>query len=381
MKKFLLFLLSLAAFGGTSLHAQDITGIWQGTLSTGGHDLRLVTKFSKDDAGGWKGTAYSIDQGGAPITLSKIVAKDGNVSYSIAQLGIEYAGQLSASGTTINGNWKQGDAPIPLVFTRVKPEAAWTIPEQPAELPAMDANANPSFEVATIKPTPPDAQCKYLSLRGRQFTTCNTSLTDLLSFAYGVHAKQLIGLPPWAATDRYDLAGQPDVPGAPNEKQTKSMVQKLIAERFKLTFHHDTRDLPVFAITVAKPGSKPAATLTPSQSGPNGNPGNFFRGLGTLVNVNSTIKDLARVLQAVVLDRPVVDQTGITGRYDFTLKWTPDETQFVGIGIKIPPPSDKPDAPPNLFSAMQEQLGLKLEPTKAPVDVLVIDHVEKPSDN
>jgi len=380
MKKFLLFLFSLAALTGASALAQDITGIWQGTLTIGGHDARTVVKFSKDDAGAWKGTFYSIDQGGQ-TGISKIVAKEGSVTFSITAAGGEYTGTLSADGTTINGNWKQGDNPIPLMFTRVKPEAAWTIPEQAAALPAMAANADPSFEVATIKPTPPDAQCKYLSLRGRQFSTCNTSLTDLLSYAYGVHAKQLIGLPPWAATDKYDLAGEPDAPGAPNEKQTKSMVQKLIAERFKLAFHYDKKDLSVFAITVAKTGSTPGSKLTPSQSGPNGNPGNFFRGLGNLVNVNSSMQDLARVLQAVVLDRPVVDQTGITGRFDFTLKWTPDESQFTNLGIKIPPPSDKPDAPPNLFTAIQEQLGLKLDPTKAPVDVLVIDHVEKPSDN
>jgi uncharacterized protein (TIGR03435 family) len=381
MKKFLLLLFSLATFAAAAAQAQDITGIWQATLSAGGHDLRIVTKFSKDDAGSWKGTAYSIDQGGAPIGLSKIVVKDGNVAYSIVQIGGEYAGKLSADGATMSGNWKQGDTPIPLVFTRVKPEAAWTIPEQPADLPAMDAKADPSFEVATIKPTPPDAQCKYLSLRGRQFSTCNTSLTDLLTFAYGVHAKQLIGLPPWAETDKYDLAGEPDAPGAPNEKQTKAMVQKIIAERFKLTFHHDKKDLSVFAITVAKSSAAPGSKLTPAQSGPNGLPANFFRGLGNLVNVNSSIADLARVLQAVVLDRPVVDQTGITGRFDFNLNWTPDESQFAGLGIKLPPPSEKADAPPNLFTAIQEQLGLKLDPTKAPVDVLVIDHVEKPSDN
>jgi len=377
MKKFLLFLFFLAALTGASALAQDITGIWQGTLNAGGHDLRLVTKFSKDDAGGWKGTAYSIDQGGAPIGLSKIVAKDGAVSFSIAQIGGEYAGTLSPDGGTITGTWKQGDNPLPLVYTRVKPEAAWTIPEQPKPLAPMAADANPSFEVATIKPSKPDQPGKYFSVRGRQFSTGNTTLIDMLSFAYGVHAKQIIGLPPWADTDKYDVAAQPDAPGAPSDKQWKSMVQKLLTERFKLTFHHDKKDLSVFAITVAKTGSK----LTPSQGDPNGLPGNFFRGLGDMVNVNSTLKDFAGVMQAAVLDRPVVDQTGITGRFDFTLKWTPDESQFSGMGIKVPPPSDKADAPPSLFTAIQEQIGLKLDPTKAPVDVLVIDHVEKPSDN
>lgn len=93
------------------------------------------------------------------------------------------------------------------------------------------------------------------------------------------------------------------------------------------------------------------------------------------------MEDFAGVMQSAVLDRPVVDQTGLQGRFDFILKWTPDESQFGGLGVKVPPPSENADAPPNLFTAIQEQMGLKLEPTKAPVAVLVIDHVEKPSEN
>ena len=85
-------------------------------------------------------------------------------------------------------------------------------------------------------------------------------------------------------------------------------------------------------------------------------------------------------MQTAVLDRPVVDQTGLTGRFDFTLKWTPDETQFAGLGAKVTPPGDN-DPRPNLFTAMQDQLGLKLESTRALVDVIVIDHVERPSEN
>jgi uncharacterized protein (TIGR03435 family) len=96
---------------------------------------------------------------------------------------------------------------------------------------------------------------------------------------------------------------------------------------------------------------------------------------------NATLADFAGLLQGNVLDRPVVDQTGLSGRFDFTLMWTPDETQFGGRGGQAPPPPDGGTAPPDLFNAMQEQLGLKMESTKAPVDVLVIDHVEKPSAN
>jgi uncharacterized protein (TIGR03435 family) len=90
------------------------------------------------------------------------------------------------------------------------------------------------------------------------------------------------------------------------------------------------------------------------------------------------MKDFAGLLQEVVLDKPVVDQTGIKGRYDFTLKWAPDFSQFGG---HVPPPTEAPDAPPSLFTAVQEQIGLKLDTTKTMVDVLVIDHVEKPSEN
>jgi uncharacterized protein (TIGR03435 family) len=82
-----------------------------------------------------------------------------------------------------------------------------------------------------------------------------------------------------------------------------------------------------------------------------------------------------------VLDRPVVDQTGLTSRFDFSLNWTPDDSQFGGMGAKVPPPTDTVDAPPNLYTAIQEQIGLKLEATRAPADVMVIDNVQKPSSN
>ena len=96
---------------------------------------------------------------------------------------------------------------------------------------------------------------------------------------------------------------------------------------------------------------------------------------------SATMDDFAETLQRKILDRPVVDQSELTGKYDFVLTWTPDETQFSGLGVRPPPPTEDAAAAPDLFTALQEQLGLKFKPTKAPVDVLVIDHVEKPSAN
>jgi uncharacterized protein (TIGR03435 family) len=242
----------------------------------------------------------------------------------------------------------------------------------------MDANASPSFEVATIKPSKPDAPGKGFRVMGRRFTTLNTSLSDLISFAYGVHNKQVIGAPDWAATDKFDIDAVPDGEGAPSDKQWRGMVQKLLAERFQFTIHHDKRELSVYALSVAKGGPK----LAKSEGDPNGLPALFFRGrLGDLTVRNANMADFAGLMQAAVLDRPVVNQTGLEGKYDFTLNWTPDDSQFSGMGAKIPPPTDSADAPPNLYTAIQEQIGLKLDATKAPTDVLVIDKVEKPSAN
>jgi uncharacterized protein (TIGR03435 family) len=375
MKKRMLCLIVFAMLSATALLAQDVTGTWQGTLNVG-KGLRTVLKISKADSG-LKATFYSIDQGGQGIPVTAVTLQGTTLKYSITAIGGTYEGKLSPDGNSIAGTWSQGPNPLPLNFARATPAATWTIPEPPPQLPPMAANASPQFEVATIKPSDPEAPGKGFMVRGRHFATKNTNLNDLVTFAYGLHPRQIAGAPAWFGTDKFDLDAQPDGEGQPNDKQWKAMIQKLLADRFKLTFHHDKRELPVYALVVTEKGSK----LTKSQGDPNGLPGMFFRGLGILPASNATMADFAGLLQTAVLDRPVVDQTGLTGRFDFTLNWTPDESQFAGMGIKVPAPSDKPDAPPGLFTAIQEQLGLKLDSTKAPVDVLVIDHVEKPSAN
>ncbi len=110
----------------------------------------------------------------------------------------------------------------------------------------------------------------------------------------------------------------------------------------------------------------------------------LFRGLGDLLVTNMTMTGFATWMQAAVMDKPVVDQTGLSGSYDFQLNWTPDESQFAqlrGTGRVMPSPTNDPNAPPSLYTAMQEQLGLKMGTAKFPDDVIVIDHVEKPSEN
>jgi uncharacterized protein (TIGR03435 family) len=355
--------------------SQEIADTWQGTLHVG-KDLRVVIKVTKADGGGYKAVFYSIDQGGQELPFSKVTL-DGTAVKLSTTFGISFEGKLSADGKSIVGNFIQG-SPFPLTLTRATPETAWAIPEPPPVIPPMAANANPSFEVATIKPSKPDENRKFLTVQGRKLVEVNYSFKDLLAFAYGVHSTQIQGLPAWAESDRYDITGQPDGEGMPNAAQLKGMLQKLLVERFKLSFHHDQKQLSVYVLSVAKSGPK----LTKSTSDPKGLPGVGFRQLGALFAVNASMNDFCVLgLQGTVLDRPVLDQTGIDGKFDFQLNWTPDDSQFTTLGVKVPAPTDAPNAPPNLYTAIQEQLGLKLEATKAAADVLAVDHVEKPSEN
>jgi uncharacterized protein (TIGR03435 family) len=237
----------------------------------------------------------------------------------------------------------------------------------------MPAGTDPAFEVATIKPSPGSLEGPRYSLRGRNFIALRASLRDLIKLAYGVHASQVVSAPAWIASDQYDVEGVPRGEGMPNDRQLKAMLQKLLADRFQLAFHREQRELPAFVIILASGTPKLAPTQAPGSLPVAGvGPGLFY-------GVNATTTDFATALQGAAMDRPVVDQTGLTGRWDFRLEWTPDPAQFGGRASQVGPPDA--NRPPALFTAIQEQLGLKIESKRAPVDVLVIDRVEKPSDN
>lgn len=377
MKRILLAAVALMAMAGSAL-AQDLVGSWQGTLTPpNARELRIVIRIAQE-GGTLRGQFFSIDQGPASIPVNPVTLQGTTIRMTLPGIGATYEGRLEASGTTITGQFIQGGTPLPLNLTKATPQSAWTIPEPLPPPTPMAETANPSFEVATIKPSSPGQPGRAITVKGRQFITLNTSLSHLLTFAYGIHPRQVSGGPSWMETDLFDITAQPDGAGQPNDRQWRLMLQKLLADRFSLKFHRDTRELSVYAITVGRGGPK----LTKSSGDPNGLPALFFRGLGNLPVVNATMADLAGVLQSTVLDRPVVDQTGIAGRWDFQLLWTPDEFQFPGLGARPPvPAAASPDAPPDLFTAFQEQLGLKLEGAKAPAEVFVIDSVSKPSEN
>jgi len=380
MKKLMLvmFVITVALFTGSAAMAQspDITGTWQGTLHAPGHDLRIVFKVSKTPDGKLGGVMYSIDQGGQPITASSVSAEGSTIKFAVSAINGSYEGTLSADGSTIDGKWTQGPGTSDLALGRATPDTAWAIPAPPKPMTATD----PSFEVATIKLTPPDQPGKLFTVTpgGRQVLTKGTTMNDLVAFAFGLQSKQLINAPDWFDKDKFDITGQPDAEGIPNPDQMKTMMRKLLVSRFQLTFHKDTRDLSVYEIVVGKDGPKVPPTAMQGNL-----PGLFFRTINPadLMVRNATMPDFAGLLQSAVLDKPVVDHTGISGRHDFELKWTPDQGQFETFGGIKAPATENPDAPPDLFTAIQQQLGLKIDSTKAPTEVMVIDKVEKPSPN
>lgn len=364
----------------------DIVDTWQGTLHAG-QDLRIVAKITKDEKGSYRGIFYSIDQGGQPLNLDAVAINGSDVKMTLNLIGGTFTGKLSADGKTIDGSWKQGPNPLALVLTRATPETAWEIPKPQPPAKPMAADADPSFEVATIKPNNSNAtSMQGLVIRGRNFITRASSLGDLVSFAYEVQAKQIVNAPDWLDKDRYDIDAVPEQEGVPNPEQLRVMIKKLLADRFKLTFHHDQREMSAYVLTVGKEGNK----LKPTQlSGPL--PGIGMRpGTGGLTfnMVNAKLSDFTGFLQLLVLDRPVVDKTGLPGRYDFQCTFTPDDSQFGGHPPQIPNQANNtastdtavPTAP-SLYDALQQQLGLKLAAEKTSVDVIAIDHVEKPSAN
>ena len=233
------------------------------------------------------------------------------------------------------------------------------------------------FEVATIKPSDPLNSHQHLSMWPGGRLNATITVEALIERAYGIHDFQLLGAPKWADAAKYDIVAKsdeledpskltPDQQDAYIERQ-KQRLQSLLADRFQLKFHSDIRQLPVFALIVAKGGPKLRAPKTGEAHRL------YTQGPGQLACFGASMSELAAEFPDLGVSRVVLDKTGLTGRYDFSLQWTPDDS-----------PSDAPvpdSSGGSLFTALQEQLGLKLEPQKGPVEVLVIDHVARPSEN
>jgi uncharacterized protein (TIGR03435 family) len=369
MRRLAVWVLGLSLLCGCVVRAQevDLAGTWQGTMQAG-KDMRMVLKVSKSAGGGWQGILYNIDD---PYHASQGMASSmslhgADFSFAIASADARYEGKISAGGSSILGTWTQGKDSHPLNLVRTNAETAWTIPGPNKVMPA---DADPALEVATIKPTDPSMTSDGINLRGRHFIVENKTVEFLLTAAYGLQSKQVVGAPGWFSSDKYDVDGVPDVEGQPSLKQVQTILQKLLADRFGLVFHWDKKEMSVYAIQVAKTGAKITKSLGDPNGLPNQNGGRDANGRVDRYS-NVSMKDFALILQ-FMLDKPVVDQTGLNGRFDFVLKWTPNEANV----------ADPTTASPSIFTAMPDQLGLKLESTRAAANVLVVDKLARPSEN
>jgi uncharacterized protein (TIGR03435 family) len=231
---------------------------------------------------------------------------------------------------------------------------------------ALAAGAQtPAFEVASIKPNRSGEGVSSIRGSTGRIVMENVPLRKVMLWAFGIPDDReyaLVG-PDWLSTERFDI--QATFPADTSPEQARLMTQKLLAERFQLILHRESRERPIYALVVGKNGPKIRA-VEDGQALTSSGPGRFEA-------IKTTMPKFADML-ARFTGQTVVDATGLKGVFDFTLEWSPDDTR------RMPPPDDSVNAGssgPSVFSALQEQLGLKLEGRKGPVEILMVDHIEK----
>jgi len=245
--------------------------------------------------------------------------------------------------------------------------------------PAQTTPKQLDFEVASIKPANPDGPESLSTDRAAGLHATNFPLRAIITFAWNIRDFQLAAVPGWVDAERYDIIAKierdgtlvpsPDNPRAMTDDlrttlddRFRERIRSLLASRFNLTAHHETRDQQVYALVLSKNGPKLKVAVQGDQFGFRGGRGG--RNQGFAVTTDMLANELARII-----GRPVLNRTGLTEKYDYVLEWTPDTPQS----------SDR--SGPTIFAALHEQLGLQLESVRAAVDTLVIDHVERPFPN
>jgi uncharacterized protein (TIGR03435 family) len=322
---------------GSMLFAADISGAWTGNL---GGPVYIVFKQEGSRLSG-SGGQNPADQ---ILTFDNGKVEGDQVTFKVGP----FAFDLHIEGESLRGQATNGERTLPVFFKRAK--------TRPAGAPL------PVFEVASVKQVQPPPPGRGVSSSMRmdpgRFICTNVTLKKLIFNAYGVKDYEVTG-PDWLNTELYDIAAS--VPTDTAGDDVLLMMQSLLAERFKLALHRERKEMPVFALIVGKTGPK----LKQVEFGPS----RTSASPGKLTATNVPMRNLAEFLSRQ-LDRPVLDLTGLKGFYDFTLEWAPE--------AKASAPGDAAgEIGASLFTAVQEQLGLKLEGRKAPIEILVVDRAEK----
>lgn len=266
------------------------------------------------------------------------------------------------------------------------------------------ATPHPQFEVASIKPAAPDARGMFVrTAPGGRLNITNLPLKEMIVMAWRIQPYQISGGPGWINSARYDINAKPET--NPSPEQLGMMLRSLLEDRFQLKFHRETKEESVYALVLANKEGQLGPKLTQAKEGgctppdPSKRPappepgkpptlpcGGLMMSPRSLMGSSMPIANIIPLLSRT-LGRTVIDKTGLTGKYDISLQWTPDESQ----GLQFPgggaPPGGPPGLPPpdpngpSLYTALEEQLGLKLESQKGPVEMFIIDSVERPSEN
>jgi uncharacterized protein (TIGR03435 family) len=241
---------------------------------------------------------------------------------------------------------------------------------------SVDSNAGDAilpgatYDIATIRPTEPSEMGSVRSLPSGEFISIGMPMKNTVSNAYGRFGFEILGGPSWFESDKYDIDAKPDsalgerlqkLTWGQREEVQGHMLQALLVDRFKLKVHEDTRQLPIFALVVGKGGPK-------LQQAKAGEPYRMTVGNGRITAQAVPIDELAATLTGSI-DHVVSNRTGLAGVYDFTIHYSDDVAATLDSST------------PSIYTALEEQLGLKVEPAKGPVKVLIIDHVERPSEN
>jgi uncharacterized protein (TIGR03435 family) len=340
MKTFLCVSLAslLACF--TALAATDVSGRWASA------PVYLILKQDGNKLSGTGGPTEKQQM----ITFDNGTVEGDRVTFHVGSMQFN----LQVNGDEMKGEMKNGPESGPVFLKRVT--------DRP--------NGPRSFEVASVKRASPPASGGVRSsmrLDPGRLTCTNVTLKKLMVESYGVKDYQVSG-PDWLNTEIYDIAAT--LPPGTTGDEVMLMIQTLLADRFKLVFHRDSKELPVYALVVGKGGSK-LQEVEFGRGSTSGSPGHLT---ATRIAMRNLTEFLSRQTGL-----PVLDMTGLKGFYSFTLNYTPEAA----------PSAPSPETPipesavgPSLFTAVQEQLGLKLEARKAPVEILVVDHAEKvPTEN
>jgi uncharacterized protein (TIGR03435 family) len=238
----------------------------------------------------------------------------------------------------------------------------------------MAANADPAYDVAVIKPAPPEEQHPIWNLTAPEFHATGMSAAELIKIVYGVRGRQLINTAPWVADSKFDITAKPDTPGHPSEEQTRVMIRKLLADRFHLVCHTGTQDFPALVMTLDPKGPHPK----PSDPDLNSHNVMLYQQDGSDIVLHLTGTDMPFFLKTLMdryRDKQIVDQTGLTGVFDITLR-------ISGAASKTETGSGGTEDEIGVaYIAAAEKAGFKFTSKKAPIPVVIIDHIEPPTPN